>query len=242
MRRILPVLLISSVILSSCHGWFGGDRIRGNGNVTTQSRNVSGFSGIDVSGAINVYVKQDSSESVRIEADANLMEYVVTRVENGVLAIYPDDHSNLNPTRSINVYVSGRNFKYFEASGASDIRGESKIQGSEEIEFNASGASKIELDIKAPKVAGDISGASSLRLTGETKDVYLHATGASNAKCFELMAENADVDISGASGASVFASVSVKGEASGASHVKYKGAATNVVVNTSGAGSVSKQN
>ena len=98
------------------------------------------------------------------------------------------------------------------------------------------------MDIKTPKISSEITGASSLKLSGETKDLVISASGASHAKCFELMSENADVDLSGASSADVFASISVKGEASGASNVKYKGNATSVVVNTSGAGSVKKEN
>jgi hypothetical protein len=241
MRKTLVAITILIFTLSSCHSWFG-EHIDGNGNITKESRSVSGFSGIDVSGAIDVYVKQDSTESVRVEIDANLQEYIITKVENGVLEIHQVNNTNLITSGQIKVYVSGKNFKSFEASGACDIRGENKIVSTDEISFHATGASKIELDLKAPKVSGELTGASDLRLSGETKDVYIHATGASHARCFELMTENADVDLSGASDADVFASVSVKGEASGASNVTYKGSASSVVVNTSGAGSVNKQN
>jgi hypothetical protein len=241
MRRILPVLLLVSLILSSCHGWFN-DHIDGNGNVVKQNRSVGSFRGIDVSGGLDVFVKQDSNESVSVETDSNLQEYITTKVENGVLVIYQANNTSLNSTGKIKIYVSGKDFESFEASGASDITGESKIIASHDLDFHVSGASKVELDIKAPKISGELNGASSLRLSGETKDVFINASGASSAKCFELLAESADVDLSGASNAQVFASVSVKGEASGASNVKYKGAATSVVVNTSGAGSVSKEN
>jgi len=241
MKRLLVISSAIIFTLSSCHGWFG-HHIRGNGNVTTENRSVDGFDGIDVSGALDVYVTQDSSEAIKIETDANLHEYIITRVENGVLEIYPADHANLDPSRNIKIYVSGRNFKSFQVSGASDIYSNSKIQSNEEITVDASGASKIEMDLKAPKISGQLSGASNLKLSGATKDLTISASGASHAKCFELMSENADVDLSGASSADVFASVSVKGEASGASNVKYKGNATSVAVNTSGAGSVSKEN
>ena len=120
MKRLVVILSAILLTLSSCHGWFG-HRIRGNGNVTTESRSVNGFEGIDVSGAIDVYITQDSAESVKIETDANLQEYVIARVENSVLAIYPANHTNLSPTRSIKVYVSGNKFTNFHASGASDI-------------------------------------------------------------------------------------------------------------------------
>lgn len=241
MRNTFVAIAALTFTLSSCHGWFG-DHIDGNGNIIKESRSVSGFNGIDVSGGIDVIVKQDSTESVKVEIDANLQEYIITKVENGILKIHQVNNTSLNSSTGIKVYVSGKNIKSFEASGACDIIGENKIQNTGEISFHATGASKIELDLKAPKVSGDITGASDLRLSGETKDVYIHATGASHARCFELMTENADVDLSGASSADVSASVSVNGEASGASNVTYKGSASSVVVKTSGAGSVNKAN
>ena len=79
-----------------------------------------------------------------------------------------------------------------------------------------------------------------LHLTGETKDFNVDGSGAQSIKCFELMAENAHVEMSGAGDAEVFASVKLDVHvASGASDVKYKGNAT-VSQNVSGAGSVKK--
>ena len=241
MRNTLAAIAVLTFTLSSCHSWFG-NHIDGNGNITKERRSVSGFNGIDVSGGIDVIIKQDSIESVQVEIDANLQEYILTRVQNGVLEIHQVNNTNLNSSNGIKVYVSGKNFKSIEASGACDIIGENKIESTDEISFHASGASKIDLDLKAPKITGELTGASDLRLAGETKDLLINASGASHARCFELMTENADIDLSGASDADVFASVSVKGEASGASNVTYKGSASSVVVKTSGAGSVNKTN
>src|SRR4026207_1489338 len=107
MKRLVVILSAIILTLSSCHGWFG-HRIRGNGNITTENRSVNGFEGIDVSGAIDVYITQDSTETVKVVTDANLQEYVITRVENSMLEIYPANHTNLNPTGNIKVYVNGR--------------------------------------------------------------------------------------------------------------------------------------
>lgn len=242
MKLNLFVAVVLSIVLTSCHGWFGGEHIHGDGNIKTESRSVSSFTGVDVSGGLDIYVKQDSATSVTIETDANLQQYIHTRVENGVLLIYQENNTSIEGTKGITIRVSNPSFSSFEASGACDIRGDNKIQNPGEINLHASGASNIDLDLNAPKVSGELSGASGLKLSGTTKDLMINASGASHAKCFELMTENADADLSGASSASVFASVKITGEASGASDLKYKGNATTVTVNTSGAGSVKKEN
>ena len=240
MKQILAITSAVLITLSSCDG-FMGDRIHGNGNVVSENRSVSGFKGVEVSGGLKIYVKQDSVTSVKVEVDKNLQEYIITEVENGILKIYQEHNTSLESTKGIRIYVSSPSYKSFEASGATEINGENKIQQADEIHLYASGASKIDLDIKAPKISSEISGASSLKLAGETKDFFLDANGASHAKCFDLMTENVDADLSGASSATVFASVKITGEASGASHLVYKGNAT-TSLNTSGAGSVRKEN
>ena len=147
-----------------------------------------------------------------------------------------------DPCFECKIHISNPSFSSFEASGACDIRGENKINHTGEIHLHASGASKIELDVNAPKISGELTGASDVRLSGTTKDLDISASGASHAKCYELLTENANADLSGASSANIFASVKITGEATGASDLRYRGNAASVVVNTSGAGSAKKEN
>lgn len=216
-----------------------GKRIHGNGDVKTETRLIRGYHSIDVSGAIDVYVKQDSSRTVKVEADENLLEYIMVREEGGVLEIYPRDHYNLRPSGTIKVYVSGPDFRKFEASGACDYYTENKIINSESIAIDMSGSSDAKMELSAPKIKAELSGAGKLILAGETKDLSIEGTGSSDFKCFDLRAENVDVDITGAGDAEVYASVKLDVTVSGAGGVKYKGNAS-VNQKVSGAGSVKK--
>src|SRR5258705_475785 len=119
MNRFLAVAVGSLLILSSCH--FFHKRIRGTGNVISQARNVSGFYSVDISSAMDLYIKQDSSYSVRVETDDNLQQYIVVKEENGVLYISQQNNVNLDETGKIKVYVSAPLFKSVGASGACNI-------------------------------------------------------------------------------------------------------------------------
>ena len=218
-----------------------GERKHGNGNVKSVTRQADHFNSVSVRSNINLHIKQDSAWSVRIEADENLLEFIETEVHDGMLEIKVAESYELEPSRSINVFVTAPEFAVLKASGASDIQSDSKITGSGTLDIDISGASNITLDLKSPRVEAELSGASKATLRGETKDFSLRGSGASGFMCFELMAENTDVDVSGASNGDVFASVNLKADASGASNVRYKGSPT-VSSNTSGAGSVSRSN
>ncbi len=230
--------MLTAFVVSSCNIF--GKRVNGNGNITTKEHRTGDFHSVEVSGAIHVYVKQDSAmQPVKVETDENLQDLVEIYESNGVLYISPEDNFNLAPTRSITVYVAAPRYKGLSVSGASWIRGENKLISSETLDLGVSGASEIKLDVKAPRINAETSGASEITLTGETKDLNLEGSGASHFKCMDLLTENTRVGISGASSADVFASVKLDVEASGASGVKYRGAAA-VTQDVSGASNVKK--
>jgi len=238
MKRLLLIALFFVSIFTSCHRIMK-DKVRGNGTIKTENRTAGTFTRVDVSGNIDLYVKQDSARSIKIEADENLMQYIEVKIEGEKLMIQPKEGYNLSGSKPIKVYVSSPVFRELEASGACDIIGENILTATDEIAIDVTGASDAELELKAPKVSAEMTGASGLKLKGQTKDLHIEGSGASHAKCFELLSENADVDVAGASSADVYASVKLKADASGASDVRYKGNAT-VTQSTSGAGSVKK--
>jgi hypothetical protein len=238
MKGSFLLLMLTAFGFSSCS--YFGKRVNGNGNITTKEHRTGQFHSVDVSGAIHVYVKQDSvMQPVKVETDENLQELVDVYESNGVLYVSPEDNFNLNPTKSITVYVSAPHYKGLAVSGASWIRGENKLISSETFDIGASGASEIKLEVKAPRINAEISGASEIILAGEARDLNLEGSGASHFKCLDLLTENTRVGISGASSADVFASVKLDVEASGASGVKYRGAAA-VTQDVSGASNVKK--
>lgn len=241
MKRILLFSFFGIFIFSSCN-YVGGKRINGDGNIVSQDRTTGKFNSVHVSGAIDVYLKQDSAQqAIKVETDANLQELVEIYEENGVLYISPRDNYNLDPSKAIKVFVTAPHFRSLGVSGASNVYGQNKLTSSETLDIDLSGASEIKLDMNAPRVNAEISGASSVMLTGETKDFNVEGSGASEIKCFDLMTENTTLDISGAFSAEVHASVKLNVHASGASGIKYKGTPA-VSQDVSGASSVQKVN
>lgn len=217
-----------------------GERIYGNGHITTREPNVGSFNSVDVGGAIEVHVKQDAAQSVKIETDENLIPYVEVYTQGNTLVIHPRNGFNLDPSRQLIVYVSAPTYKSIEVSGASKIFGDNAISGNDALKLGASGASKMMLELSGGNVGGDVSGASTIELKGQVSKVDFGASGASHINAYDLVADEAIADVSGASSMEITANKNLRAEASGASHVRYKGNAS-VNSNTSGASSVSKE-
>ena len=238
MKNVSLFALLLLVFASGCRE-FSPRRERGSGTISSQSRSVSGFNSIQVSGAIDVYVRQDSSTSVRIDADDNLQQYVEVYTDNSTLVIHVQNGIRVRPSRKIKVYVSNPEYREFQASGASSFIGETVISSGTSLHVDLSGASDGKLDVDAPRISVTVSGASNITMSGKTKDFEGGASGASEIKCFNLLAENSDMEVNGASSAEVYASVKLEGHASGASHIRYKGNAS-TSISSSGASGVNK--
>jgi hypothetical protein len=239
MKKLLLMAVVPLVLFTSCRGIFG-KRVRGDGDIQTATRSIGSFNSVDVSGAIDLYVRQDSVPAdVKIETDKNLLSYVDIFTEGSKLVIRNKDGFNLKPSKGIKVYVSSASYRKLEASGACDIYSENKINSSEQLDIELSGSSDAKLDLSAPKVTADLSGACTITLKGETKAFSVEGSGSTDIKCMELLSEDTDVDISGAGDAEVYASEKLNVDVSGAASVKYKGNAS-VSQKVSGAGSVKK--
>ncbi|HUR67590.1 MAG TPA: head GIN domain-containing protein [Chitinophagaceae bacterium] len=240
MKATLLFFAFIATLFTSCH-MFGGKRIRGNGTMKTETRSAGSFTNVDVTGSFEVYVKQDSVSSVRVEADENLMEYIIIQTEGNTLRIKTKDGANLKSTNGLKVYVSNPSYKDFDASGACDIQSENKITSADVVSIGLSGASSVKLEVSAPGITVEGSGASTVSLSGTTKEFDVDGSGSTNIKCYDLLSENTTVGLSGAGDAQVYASVKLDVDISGAADVKYKGNAA-VTQSISGAGSVRKIN
>ena len=82
MKNSILISLVILIITPGCH-W-----VSGSGNIVPETRSVSGFRTIEVSGAIDVYIKQDSTTSVKVETDDNLQQYVRVQSNGSTLEIY----------------------------------------------------------------------------------------------------------------------------------------------------------
>lgn len=239
MKKILLLAAIIVVTTSSCR-YMWGKKVKGNGSISSTERSVSSFKNVDVSGAIELYVAQGDTKPVKIETDENLLQYIEVEQEGNRIIIKSRDGYNLRPTNKIKVYVTSPVYNDIDVSGASNINGAGRITNTEAMKMDVSGAGDINMEINAPSISADISGAGAVNLKGETKTFDLTLTGAGKAHCYELLSETTKVDISGAGDADVFASVKLDAQVSGAGSVTYKGGATNVAQQVSGAGSVKK--
>ncbi len=239
MQRTAFALAILLISFSSCT-YVGGKRVRGNGEVHTQERQVGNFSGVKVRGGIDVIVAP-GPVSFKIEADRNLLDYIDVHNNGGIVEVNIKRGYNLRPVKGIKVYATAPSFSTIEVAGSGDITSLSKIRSDDKLNLEIKGSGDIKLDVDAPDIVADIDGSGSIALSGRTQNFNADIDGSGNVHSFNLLSENTTVDISGSGNAEVFASKQLNVEIKGAGDVKYKGTAS-VNQKIMGAGSVKQAN
>lgn len=192
---------------------------------TDEFRTCEPFHAIDLSGNIELTLKEDSTQKVIVSSPDDFISKVVTKVENGVLHIYSD---GFLMNRSIRVTVSSDSIKSIVAKGACKIESDYPLVAPD-FSLELLGASEADLEVK---VAGlfnlDIKGASKVDLKGTCTTFKVNGVGASEIDATDLIAKNADIHVSGATHANVYATESLNAEAFGASDIDCQGHPKNV--------------
>jgi len=211
--------------------------VHGSGNMKTETRKVSDFHRIDISGVYKVVLKQDSSLSVTITADDNLFKYIKTNVSGGKLHIY--NKRNFCNTGELTVSIGVRNLDELGASGVVEVESDGKIN-TKDMRFDLSGASKITMDLNAANVVTSGTGASELNLKGQATSHEIDLSGDCKVYALDFVVGSCDIQSSGVGHSEVDVLNSLSVHSSGASEVKYRGNPSNVTNEKSGASSIEK--
>jgi len=215
MKRIaiaLTFALLALFLLSGCL-----HRVHGSGVRKTEKRDLPAFNAIETSGAFEVQVDCQQPASFEIEADDNILPLVQTEVRDGVLRV--------STTRG------------YSSNGGIVLR----ITVPDLASVRSTGAGKFNVsNVKNDKFEIHSTGAATVVASGKSKGVKISSTWAGKIDAHDLLAGDADVDVTGAAGVDVYATDELDVTVSGAGRVTYSG---NPKVNkkVSGAGQVIKK-
>lgn len=228
----LVLLMLGLFLLTAC----GLNYVQGSGNVITEERDVSGFDSVNMSGFGEVLITQGNIESLTIETDDNLMQYIESSVRGNTLYLEFQDNTIPDPSDKITFNLNVIDLGALDLSGAGSFIIESLETPSLEITF--SGAGNIDLDsLIADRVSTRVSGAGDIRMTGDvgTQDILIEGVGRYSAP--DLESAQATVRIEGAGSVVIWVLEELDLTVQGAGNVDYYGNPT-VTQNIEGGGSI----
>lgn len=205
-----------------------------------ESRQVSNFSAIASSGPFNVHIKLDGTESVKVDADADIINEIETVVENNTLKIqFKDREWHHRDIHKAEVYVTAKALNSLINSGSGSMNVDGMITAGN---FKAvlSGSGSITSSVKSDGLHAVISGSGSIKLSGSTGDASFVITGSGEIEGKNLKTESAKAMITGSGNIYVAADKSVSAHITGSGSLVYSGNASIVESRSTGSGRVTK--
>jgi hypothetical protein len=214
------------------------DSITGNGHVVKQNRDVAEFTGLKVGSGIDVFLTQGDNQSLEVEADENLQDWIKTDVTGGVLHIHTDKSIRFAKTKK--VYVTCKTLDRIEISSAGNVTGTTPFK-MDKLDIEMSSAGDLRFEVEANEIGISISSAGNAYLKGKTNSLKADLSSAGDLNAFDLEAKKGDVTVSSAGDARVFVTEEARFHASSAGDIDYKGDPSIKEIQTSSAGSVNKK-
>jgi putative autotransporter adhesin-like protein len=232
--------IILSIMLMSCQ--FNSDfgfGVKGNGNVETVERNISDdFTEIKISRGLDVYITQGNAVSLNVQADENLQDIIMAKVENNILRIYAD--KNISYAASKKVMVTIIDIEKITATSGSDVYSTNTITA-ESLELHTSSGSDMELEVDTYIIECSSSSGSDLRLSGKTDKLYADASSGSDIKAGNLKTNTCEARASSGADITVNTSKELYAKASSGGDIKYYGNPEKISKKDGVSGSIRKQ-
>lgn len=238
MKNLLFLLLVITSVSASAQQ----EKITGDGNLRKETREVSGYTGVFVSGNANVDLSYGDSKTITVEADANILPYIETTVENGNLVVKTRSKVSINTKNKIIVHATLRKVARLRVSGSGNITGNGDFSNDSRTDIAVSGSGNINMGINSfNETKINISGSGNVTLRGKsTNNIDATISGSGSIDCAEVACNDVFAKVSGSGNVKVYANKSIDAKVSGSGNIYYKGAATNINLKSSGSGKIIK--
>lgn len=214
-KQITVLLFVLSLLFVSCQS---KPTIRGSGTASSENR-VAGFvNQIDVIGDFEIDITCGKTNSIKVEAEDNILPLIETKFEDEKLTISTKEE--ITALKIVKIIVTLHSLSEIDSDGKSKITVHSIH--SDELEISANEEGVIELD-------------------GKVDDLNINIDDEAKVLAKGLLAKNTNVNIYGDGMAEVHARKYFDASVKGKGVIDYWGDPEEIKISASGGGSVNKK-
>jgi len=210
--------LLSAVVLLRDGHLFG--EVVGSGNIVTKEELFSDFTVVDAGSGFNVEISNSSSYSVIVTADDNVMEYIEVSKSGDTLNVGTRWGTSFSSV-TLKIKITMPQINKIELSGGA--------QG------------KIEDYISTNQFSINLSGGTQLTGKGSAGYLIVDASGGSQLHFGDYSVQDANIELSGGSQATINLEGTLDADLSGGSQLYYYGDATLGAIETSSGSQIHKK-
>ena len=199
--------------------------IPGSGSIASEQREVASFDQIRFVSEGTVDVRFAPTESLAIEADDNLLQYLETSVVDGVLQIETTESVDIDPSQPPQFTIQVVDLSAIEFSGAGSMSVDSMSADAFDVVFAGAGNLSID-DLTVDELNLNLIGVGAVRLAGTARVQNAVVTGVVEYDGGDLATASTSVDAAGTTSTLVWVTDELTVDASDLAEVRYYGAPT----------------
>jgi hypothetical protein len=234
MKYLVIPLAAMTLSIQSCHKFY-----KDSGDLIVEERALEeSYDKISVEGSMDVYIVDDLSYDIKVEAGENKMRFIETTVVNHELIIRESSNHVLDDKQT-KVYITNQVLDAIDLHGSGDVSGEIIA---DDINIDMHGSGDVDLDLgEADLVDLDVFGSGDSHLEGSATGFSIRLEGSGDINARYLVAEDVYVHLDGSGDARVYATDFLQVDINGSGDVYYWGDPEVVEVDIDGSGDVYPQ-
>jgi len=209
--------------------------------MVTESRDVSGFRGVEIAGSGRVNISRGASEGLTIEASQETLDRIITEVEDGVLKIY-HRKGTWNVRGPIKISLKYIELSSLNLSGSADvgtdwivaerfdlaIRGSSDVEVAgfelDELSVTVSGSGDLAVnELSGKTVEVRVSGSGDVTARGAVQNLSVTVRGSGNVELLELESQIASARVTGSGDVDIWTTGELDATISGSGDITFRG-------------------
>lgn len=238
MKKVILSLFIMSLAFSAQAQW---RKVKGNGDMKTETRSTADYDEVSIGGPFTVDLVKGNEGKITVEADENLMEYIITETNGDKLKIKIKDGYNVRPSGKIKVTVPFTTLNEVNLAGSGNVTGQDLIKTSS-FKCAVAGSGNLNIEVEAQEIEASVAGSGNLELSGDTDEVKMRVAGSGNVKADQLTVKNIDAAVAGSGDIDFDCDdCALTARVSGSGDISYSGNTSREDIKVSGSGKVRKK-
>lgn len=205
--------------------WDKRERIEGSGNVITKEIPVKSFDHLISQGVFSLQLSQGDKESVKIEAEDNLINLITVENDGSGLEITMKKDVNIHSKKKMIVYVTFKSLKSMDLSMVGGTSSTEQLKFAD-LQFKNQSVGSVNLDMVLQSLNLENESVGSLKLKGSAENAVIKSNSVGSIQAADFVVQKMDVDNNGVGGATVNAEKELKVSDSFLGKVSNKGNAT----------------
>jgi hypothetical protein len=236
MKKIWFLTVLIPVLFVACKS----KCVEDSGRHISKDLSLKVYDEITISGPIKLMLVQDSTYSLKLSADSNIIDHIKAEVSGSKFTLELDPKKYCG-TDSIVVHAGIGDLKVLKAGNHSQVTGEGIIHV-KDLQLDLSDTTSLSLNLTAATLKTTLKGSSTVKLEGQTGLHEIKAKGSINLEAFNFASGIYNLDLEGVAKMNINVLNDLKVNTVGSTEIFYKGNPKNIDEKKSGMGKLEKVN